>query len=44
MHTHRNTLLRRLTRAEELLPRPLEDNRIHVAAALEALSWTAEQR
>ena len=44
LHTHRNTLLRRLTRAEELLPRPLEDNRIHVAAALEALSWTAEQR
>jgi DNA-binding PucR family transcriptional regulator len=44
LHTHRNTLLRRLARAEELLPRPLETNRIHVAAALEALSWTAEQR
>lgn len=44
LHTHRNTLLRRLARAEELLPRPLEHNRIHVAAALEALSWTAEQR
>lgn len=43
LHTHRNTLLRRLARAEELLPRPLEHNRIHVAAALEALSWTAEQ-
>ena len=43
LHTHRNTLLRRLARAEELLPRPLEDNRIHVAAALEALSWTQEE-
>lgn len=42
LHTHRNTLLRRLARAQELLPRPLEQNRIHVAAALEALSWTAE--
>lgn len=43
LHTHRNTLLRRLARAEELLPRALEHNRIHVAAALEALSWTAEE-
>lgn len=42
LHTHRNTLLRRLARAQELLPRPLEQNRVHVAAALEALSWTAE--
>lgn len=40
LHTHRNTLLRRLARAQELLPKPLEDNRVHVAAALEALSWT----
>ena len=44
LHTHRNTLLRRLARAEELLPRPLEHNRIHVAAALEALSWHADER
>lgn len=42
LHIHRNTLLRRLTRAEELLPQPLELNRIHVAAALEALDWTNE--
>lgn len=42
LYTHRNTLLRRLARAEELLPRPLEHNRIHVAAALEALGWAAE--
>ncbi|OBH15410.1 PucR family transcriptional regulator [Mycolicibacter terrae] len=39
MFTHRNTLLRRLTRANELLPRPLEDNSVHVAVALEALHW-----
>lgn len=41
MHAHRNTFLRRLARAEELLPRPLGDNRIHVAAALEALNWAS---
>jgi DNA-binding PucR family transcriptional regulator len=39
LHTHRNTLLRRLTKAEEMLPRPLADNRIQVAVALEALYW-----
>ena len=39
LHTHRNTLLRRLTRAEELLPRPLAHNRVHVAVALEVLRW-----
>jgi DNA-binding PucR family transcriptional regulator len=43
LHTHRNTLLRRLSRAEELLPRPLHSNLIHVAAALETLGWTAEE-
>lgn len=39
LHTHRNTLLRRLARAEELLPRPLAANRIDVAVALEILRW-----
>lgn len=39
LYTHRNTVLRRLTRVDELLPRPLADNPIHVAAALELLSW-----
>lgn len=39
LHTHRNTLLRRLARAEELLPRPLEQNRVQVAVALEVLRW-----
>ncbi|AOK52343.1 PucR family transcriptional regulator [Burkholderia stagnalis] len=40
-HVHRNTLLRRLERAESLLPRPLAQQRLHVAAALEVLYWTA---
>ncbi len=39
LRTHRNTLLRRLTRAEELLPRPLEVNRLQVAVALEMVRW-----
>lgn len=39
LHTHRNTLLRRLSKAEDMLPRPLADNRIQVAVALEALYW-----
>jgi DNA-binding PucR family transcriptional regulator len=39
LHTHRNTLLRRLTRAESLLPRPLEEQRVHVAVALDVLRW-----
>ncbi|MEN9452721.1 MAG: hypothetical protein RLZZ369_1780, partial [Pseudomonadota bacterium] len=42
LHTHRNTMLRRLAKAQDMLPRPLDENRVHVAAALEALSWTAE--
>lgn len=39
LYTHRNTLLRRLDRAQQLLPRPLEDSSVHVAVALEALQW-----
>ncbi|MCE9573314.1 MAG: PucR family transcriptional regulator [Deltaproteobacteria bacterium] len=39
LHTHRNTLLRRLARAEDLLPRGLDGNRIHVAVALDVLRW-----
>lgn len=42
LHTHRNTLLRRLAKAEEMLPRPLAENRIQVAVALEALYWILE--
>lgn len=39
LFTHRNTLLRRLARANELLPQPLNDTSVHVAVALEALRW-----
>jgi DNA-binding PucR family transcriptional regulator len=39
LFTHRNTLLRRLARADELLPRPLQTTSVHVAVALEALRW-----
>lgn len=43
LHTHRNTLLRRLARAEELLPHALAHQRIPIAAALEAMAWTTEE-
>lgn len=36
---HRNTLLRHISRAEELLPQPLDECRIQVAMALEVLRW-----
>jgi DNA-binding PucR family transcriptional regulator len=39
LYTHRNTVLRRLARADELLPRPLADDVIHVGAALELMAW-----
>lgn len=39
LFTHRNTLLRRLARADELLPRPLQSCSVHVAVALEVLRW-----
>ncbi|MEB3034164.1 PucR family transcriptional regulator [[Mycobacterium] nativiensis] len=39
MFLHRNTLLRRLARADELLPTPVADNSVRVAVALEALRW-----
>ena len=39
LYTHRNTVLRRLARADELLPRPLAENVVSVAAALEVLRW-----
>jgi DNA-binding PucR family transcriptional regulator len=37
LHTHRNTLLRRLESAQRMLPRPLENTSVRVAVALEAL-------
>jgi DNA-binding PucR family transcriptional regulator len=39
LYTHRNTVIRRLARADELLPRPLAENALDVAAALETLKW-----
>ncbi len=38
--THRNTLLRRLERAQDLLPVPFADHRIQIAAALELVIWS----
>jgi DNA-binding PucR family transcriptional regulator len=39
LFTHRNTVLRRLARADELLPRPLAENVLGVGVALEMLRW-----
>ncbi len=39
LFTHRNTLLNRLTRANELLPQPLEHASVNIAVALEVLRW-----
>lgn len=39
LYTHRNTLLRRLDRAEQLLPRPLAENPVDVAVALDIVRW-----
>ena len=41
LHTHRNTVLTRLARAEKLLPRPLAETSLEVAAALEVVHWTS---
>ncbi|WP_404939858.1 PucR family transcriptional regulator [Pseudomonas atacamensis] len=41
--THRNTLLRRLERAQDLLPVQLADHRIQIAAALELVIWSTPQ-
>jgi DNA-binding PucR family transcriptional regulator len=39
LYTHRNTLVRRLARADELLPRPLAESSVEVAVALDVLRW-----
>ena len=41
LFAHRNTVLNRLGRAQELLPRALEDSRLDVALALEIDHWRA---
>jgi DNA-binding PucR family transcriptional regulator len=43
LHTHRNTVIRRVAAADDLLPRPLSDNFIGVAAALELLRWRGDE-
>lgn len=43
-YAHRNTVMRRVARAEALLPRPLDENRVQVAAALQVLCWTSVGR
>jgi DNA-binding PucR family transcriptional regulator len=40
LFTHRNTLLRRLSRADALLPRPLSANALNIGVALEILRWS----
>ncbi|PRY44478.1 PucR family transcriptional regulator [Umezawaea tangerina] len=44
LYTHRNTLLRRLARADRLLPRPLADNALEVGVALEVARWRGRPR
>lgn len=39
LYLHRNTLLRRLLRADDLLPRPLAENSVAVAVALDVHRW-----
>jgi len=41
LFTHRNTILSRIARAERLLPKPLNQNNIEVALALELINWLA---
>lgn len=43
-YVHRNTIVRRVARAEALLPRPLAENPVQVAAALQVLRWTGHGR
>lgn len=40
LFTHRNTVVRRIARADQLLPRPLADDIVAVGAALHVLSWS----
>ncbi|MEE4024906.1 helix-turn-helix domain-containing protein [Gordonia sp. PKS22-38] len=39
LYTHRNTVIRRLARADTLMPRPVAENIVDVAAGLEILRW-----
>lgn len=42
LFTHRNTVLTRLNRAEQLLPRNLEESSLEVAVALEVVHWRGQ--
>lgn len=41
LHTHRNTVVSRIDRAQALLPRPLGESAFDVGVALELLHWSA---
>ncbi len=43
LFAHRNTVLGRLHRAEQLLPAPLEQRSVEVGLALEILHWLGPQ-
>lgn len=43
LYTHRNTLLRRLARADDLLPRSLGESTVNVAVALDVLRWQGQR-
>ena len=42
LHTHRNTVLGRLARADQLLPQPLDQTGLEVALALEVVHWRGD--
>ena len=44
MYAHRNTVLNRLQRARELLPRPLEGHGLEIGLALEMVHWLGVPR
>lgn len=39
LFAHRNSIVRRLARADEMLPRPISDNAVQIAVALEVVRW-----
>ncbi|WP_063733624.1 helix-turn-helix domain-containing protein [Streptomyces sp. RTd22] len=39
LFTHRNTVIRRLARPDDLLPCPLHEDPLRIAVALEVLRW-----
>ena len=44
LHTHRNTVLGRLARADRLLPQPLDQTGLEVALALEVVHWRGDDQ